>query len=912
MAMSTTDVCGSGRRIEPTHLARPRDALWVFLTASAAMGVGKGGLDAAPPVKIRSSADGTEQRVRLWIPEGAGRKDSGQPVPLLVYAHSWSTTCKGSDGMADALAWCREHGWIFVAPDFRGPNMRPEACASELAVRDVLDAVADARTRARVDGRRIYLLGGSGGGHMSLVMAHRAPTLWAGVSSWVPIADLAEWHRFCRAQGYKYARDVEKCCGGPPGTPGTAQEYRRRSPIFWLARAKSLPIDLNAGIRDGHGGASVPIEHTLKAFNVLAEANGHKDKRFTDDEIRVLTAEARVPDHLAGERVDEPGRRYKILLRRTAGPVRVTLFDGGHRIDPPTGLRWLATQVRPTPGAPPKLRTEREAAPSESKPGTPTTSLSRSHDQSPAVSRHGMVASSQPLAVQVGVEILQAGGNAVDAAIAVNAMLGVVEPMSCGIGGDLFAIVWDARTRRLYGLNASGRSPYGINRALFKEWGAKAIPPRSPLSWSVPGCVDGWDLLRRRFGTMGFDKLLGPATRYAEEGFEVTPVIARGWRSAAKFEDDDARNTYAPGGKTPRTGERFANPNLARSYRAIIEGGRDAFYLGSIARKIAAASKAKGGLLTLRDLKDHTSEWVEPVSTTYRGYTVWELPPNGQGIAVLEMLNVLEGFDLAGLGHNSAEYVHLFVEAKKLAFENRAKFYADPAFGDLPVAGLISKAFGTAQRARIDRDRAALTVAPGDPTLHHGDTVYLTVVDKDRNAVSLIQSIFHGWGSGIAPGDLGFMMQNRGCLFALDEKHLNRLEPHKRPFHTIIPAMVTRDGRPWLSFGVMGGDMQPQGHVQVLCNLVDFGMNVQQAGAAPRCRHNGSSTPTGFAMSRGGSVHLERGIAPEIAAGLEAKGHHVAGPRTSYGGYQAIRIDHKMGKLYGGSDPRKDGLAMGY
>jgi gamma-glutamyltranspeptidase / glutathione hydrolase len=543
---------------------------------------------------------------------------------------------------------------------------------------------------------------------------------------------------------------------------------------------------------------------------------------------------------------------------------------------------------------------------------TMSDQISRSRGDSPAVGAHGVVASSQPLAVEVGIEILKAGGNAVDAAIAVDAMLGLVEPMSCGVGGDLFAIVWDAKTQKLYGLNASGRSPYATSRELFRQRGLKSIPSQGPLSWSVPGCVDGWEMLRKRLGTMTFEQILGQAVRYAEDGFVVSPIIGHEWQEARGFKDDDARNTYAPGGHPPKPGERFTNPNLARVYRAIIAGGRDAFYRGEIARKIVAASHAKGGLFELRDFEDHTSEWVDPVSTTYRGCTVWELPPNGQGIAALEMLNTLEGFDLRTPGHNSVEHLHLFIEAKKLAFEDRAKFYADMAFANVPVKGLISKAYGDRQRARIDRDRAALVVEPGDPRAFQGDTVYLTVVDKDRNAVSLIQSNFYGFGSEIVPGDLGFILQNRGCLFALDESHLNRLEPHKRPFHTIIPAMATRDGRPWLSFGVMGGDMQPQGHVQVLCNLIDFGMNVQQAGAAPRCRHDGSSSPTGGRMTDGGKVYLERGIPAAVADGLKAKGHHVAGSGSSYGGYQAILIDYEKGLLYGGSDPRKDGLAMGY
>ncbi len=536
----------------------------------------------------------------------------------------------------------------------------------------------------------------------------------------------------------------------------------------------------------------------------------------------------------------------------------------------------------------------------------------RSEGTRPAVAEHGMVASSEPLAVEVGVEILEAGGNAVDAAIAVNAMLGLTEPMSCGIGGDLFAIVWDAKTQKLYGLNASGRSPYRATLEGFRKKGLKFIPARSPLSWSVPGCVDGWAVLRDRFGSMSFAQILGPAVKHAEQGFKVAPIIGRSWQGAKRLSDADARTLYAPDGKAPGPGDTFRNPALARSYRAIIDGGRGAFYRGPIADEMLKGSKAKGGLFTRYDFEDHNSTWVEPVSTTYRGYEVWELPPNGQGIAALEILNVLEGYDLKSMGHNSADHLHLFVEAKKLAFADRAKFYADPAFNDLPIAELISKPYAARQRKRIDRNRAAVGVKAGDPRLVSGDTIYLTVVDKDRNAVSLIQSIFYGFGSGIVAGDVGFLMQNRGALFALDDNHLNKLEPHKRPFHTIIPAMVTKDGKPWLSFGVMGGDMQPQGHAQVLCNIIDFGMNVQAAGVAPRCRHNGSSTPTGHVETDGGKVYLEKGIPDTVTEALHMKGHKMAGSGTSYGGYQNIRIDHEAGKLYGGSEPRKDGMALGY
>ncbi len=536
--------------------------------------------------------------------------------------------------------------------------------------------------------------------------------------------------------------------------------------------------------------------------------------------------------------------------------------------------------------------------------------------RSAVVAQHGIVATSQPLAAQVGLDILKAGGNAADAAIATSAMMGLVEPMSCGIGGDLFAIYYDAKTDQLYGLNASGRSPYALTREVFRERRLNEIPTHGPLSWSVPGCVSGWDELRLRFGTMDFATILAGAMDYAENGFAVSEIIAGGWRSSQRTLSrwPDTAATYLPGGRAPEHGEIFRNPNLARSYRQIAAGGVDAFYRGPIAEAIVEFSQANDGYLALRDFADHTSNWVEPVSTNYRGYDVWELPPNGQGIAALQMLNLLEPHDVAALGYDSADYWHLFVEAKKLAFADRSRWYADPAFADLPVAELISKEYAARRQALIDPQQASTDVAPGSPLMEHGDTIYLCVVDKDRNCCSLIQSNFHGFGSHVTPGDVGFVMQNRGALFALDENHLNRLEPHKRPFHTIIPAMVTRDGKPWFCFGVMGGDMQPQGHVQVLVNMIDFGMNVQQAGDAARVRHLGSATPTGQpADSDGGTVAMESGISRQVADGLEAKGHklvRVGG--AMFGGYQGILIDWEHGTLQGATESRKDGCAVGY
>jgi gamma-glutamyltranspeptidase/glutathione hydrolase len=528
---------------------------------------------------------------------------------------------------------------------------------------------------------------------------------------------------------------------------------------------------------------------------------------------------------------------------------------------------------------------------------------------------HGMVATSHPLAVQIGLDVLKNGGNAIDAAIATDAALGLMEPMSCGIGGDLYALVWDAKTQKLYGLNASGRSPYQATREFFASKKRKEIPEKGPLSWSVPGCVDGWDVLSKRFGTRTLAQLLEPTIRYAEEGFPVSPVIAGYWQGGEEGlrKHPDAARTYLIDDRAPRAGEVFKNPNLARTYRLIGEKGRDAFYKGDIARTIVAFSEKNGGLFSLKDFADHTSTWVDPVSTTYRGYEVWEIPPPGQGIAVLQMLNLLEGYDLKKMGPQSSDWWHLFLEAKKLTYADRARFYADPAFVKVPVAELISKPYDAERRKLIDRSKAMTQAAAGDPKLGRGDTVYLCAVDKDRNCVSLIQSNYMGFGSGLVPGDLGFALQNRGTLFALDPEHANRLEPHKRPFHTIIPSLVTKDGKPWFVFGVMGGDMQPQGQVQVLVNLIDFGMNVQEAGESPRLEHVGSATPTGRAGSRtGGTVNAERGIPAEVIEALTRRGHRVKEVKTNGGGYQGILIDPKTNMLYGGSEARKDGCAAGY
>lgn len=535
--------------------------------------------------------------------------------------------------------------------------------------------------------------------------------------------------------------------------------------------------------------------------------------------------------------------------------------------------------------------------------------------RSMVLARNGIVATSHPAAAQAGLDVLRNGGNAIDAAIATNAMLGVVEPMSCGIGGDLFAIVWDAKAKRLYGLNASGRSPLLLNRQVFREKGLTSIPGQGLLPWSVPGCVDGWHELLTKFGSRPLADLLRPAIAAAEDGFPVAELIAAGWKEGqndlAKW--PDSARVYLPGGQAPVVGQIMRLPELAASYRLIAEKGRDAFYRGPIAAEIDRFSQAHGGYLRAIDLASHTSEWVDPVSTTYRGHTVWELPPNGQGIAALQMLNLLEPYDLKSLGRKSPEFVHLFVEAKKLAFADRAKFYADPAFSKLPTAELISKPYADRRRPLINREKAAADVPAGDPKLEHGDTIYLTVVDKDRNCVSFIQSLYYAFGSQVVPGNVGFPLQNRGQLFALSDDHLNRLEPGKRPFQTIIPAMVTKGDRPCFSFGVMGGDMQAQGHVGVLINLLDFGMNVQAAGDAARIRHGGSPTPTGApAAPGGGTVFLESGFPEATRERLKQLGHKLAIDPGGFGGYQGIWIDWENGVLQGASDPRKDGAAVGY
>lgn len=534
--------------------------------------------------------------------------------------------------------------------------------------------------------------------------------------------------------------------------------------------------------------------------------------------------------------------------------------------------------------------------------------------RSEVIARNGMAATSQPLATETAIDILQRGGTAVDAAIAANALLGLVEPTGNGIGGDLFAIVWEADAHRLHGLNASGRSPRALTVNEFTTRDLVFVPELGPLSVSVPGAVDGWYALHERFGRLPMTELLTPAARYAREGFPVTEVIAAQWAAGAdaRAEYPGFADVFLPSGRAPRKGELFKNPALARTLDLIASGGRDAFYRGEIARAIDDYMREHNGFLRYEDLAAHTSDWVDPVATDYRGYTVWELPPNGQGIAVLQMLNILEAYDIATMGFDNPKYLHLLVEAKKLAFEDRARLYADPAFGAIPIGELISKEYAAERRALIDLERAAKTFAPGIPHADTGDTIYVTTADRDGNMVSLIQSNFSGHGSGMTPPTLGFCFQNRGALFTLNADHVNAYEPGKRPFHTIIPGFVTKDGRPFLSFGVMGGSMQPQGHVQVLVNMIDFGMNTQEAGDAHRVRHMGSSQPTGQSMTDGGTVYLEPGFSAGTIEGLRARGHTIDIRTGLYGGYQAIRWDEENGVYFGASESRKDGHAAGF
>jgi gamma-glutamyltranspeptidase/glutathione hydrolase len=534
--------------------------------------------------------------------------------------------------------------------------------------------------------------------------------------------------------------------------------------------------------------------------------------------------------------------------------------------------------------------------------------------RSVVMARNGAIATSQPLATAAGLRVLQSGGNAIDAAVTAAAVLSVVEPTMNGVGGDLFAIVYDARTKKVHGLNASGRAPAAATLEEFKKRGLQRIPVRGELSVSVPGVVDGWHELLSKHGTRTLAQALEPAIKYAREGYAVSEIIAGQWKSVEALlgRDAHAAAAFLPGGKAPAPGDVFKNPALAASLERIAKEGRDAFYKGAIAKAIAGDMQRRKGLLTAKDLADHRSDWVEPLSTTYRGYQMLELPPNTQGIAALEMLNILEGFDLKSLGHNSAAYLHLMVEAKRIAFADRGAWLADrSSTPPQALERMLSKEYAAERRKEIDPQKAAREYKPlaipgrttpgeGDDPVGRGDTIYLTAADSEGNVISLIQSIYETFGSGIVAGDTGIVLHDRGALFSLDATHPNALAPGKRPFHTLIPAMVMKDGAPWVSFGVMGGDMQAQGHVQVLVNLVDFGMNIQDAGEAPRFRHSGSG------------VALESAFTQEARAGLTTRGHKPITSPGVFGGFQGILIDPKTRVIMAGSDPRKDGMAAGW
>ena len=533
--------------------------------------------------------------------------------------------------------------------------------------------------------------------------------------------------------------------------------------------------------------------------------------------------------------------------------------------------------------------------------------------RSEVIGANGMVASSHPLATQIALQILKDGGTAIDAAIAANAALGLMEPTGSGIGGDLFAIVWDAETQKLYALNASGYSPQNLSLSYFKENNYKKIPAYGPLPVTVPGCVDGWFQLHKKFGNLPMNKILAPAIQYAEEGFPVTELIAYYLKRSVPFfagKYPNVSETYTTDGKNPPSkGDIFKNPMLAKTYKMLAKEGRDGFYKGETAKIISKFIKEQGGFLSYEDLAEFESEWVEPVSTNYRGYDVWEIPPNGQGIAALQMLNILEQYDFSKIEYGSAEHIHYFTEAKKLAFEDRAKYYTDMKFSNVPVDKLISKAYAKERRKLINDTRAGI-YEHGNIT--NGETIYLTVADKDGNMISLIQSNYRGLGSGMVPPGLGFMLQDRGELFSLNEEDANKFEPGKRPFHTIIPAFITKDGKPYVSFGVMGGDFQPMGHTQIVMNLIDFGMNLQEAGDAPRISHSGSSSPTGTTGENSGEISLESGFSYETIRKLMSMGHKIIFTKGIYGGYQAIMYDSKRKIYFGASESRKDGQAAGY
>lgn len=532
--------------------------------------------------------------------------------------------------------------------------------------------------------------------------------------------------------------------------------------------------------------------------------------------------------------------------------------------------------------------------------------------RSPVLATNAMAATSQPLATQVALDIMKSGGNAIDAAIAANALLGLVEPTGNGIGGDLFAIIWDSKTKRLYGLNGSGRSPKSLSLDWFRSNGYESIPAHGPLPVTVPGAVDGWFMLHDRFGKKPMKELLKPTIDYARNGFPVSQLISYYWERSipilGKF--PGFLEQFTDDGTAPREGEIWRNLGLATTLESIANEGRDVFYRGHIAKSIARYMQENGGFLSYDDLESHSGNWVDPVSTNYRGFDVWELPPNGQGIAALQILNIMELFDVSAMRRESAEYVHLFTEAKKIVFEDRAKYYADPEYNKIPVKKLISKSYAEERSRLIDLAQSSLEYPAGN-LLEDGDTIYLTTADSEGNMVSLIQSNYRGMGSGMTPPDLGFILQDRGEMFSLEEGHFNQFEGGKRPFHTIIPAFVTKDGEPRMSFGLMGGAMQPQGHAQIIINMIDFGMDVQAAGDAPRIHHTGSSEPTGSSMKNGGILNLETGYPYGTIRKLMGMGHRVQFANGPYGGYQAIYLSEN-GVYWGASESRKDGHAAGY
>ena len=529
----------------------------------------------------------------------------------------------------------------------------------------------------------------------------------------------------------------------------------------------------------------------------------------------------------------------------------------------------------------------------------------RTQARSMVVTKHGIVAAENPLAAQVGATILAEGGNAVDAAIATNAMMGLVAPMSNGIGGDLFAIVYDTKTNKIYGLNASGWAPAGLSVEFLRNKGINSMPYQGIHSVTVPGAVEGWAKLRERFGTLPLAKLLAPAIQYAEEGVPIAEQVSALWAGEEKLmkAEPAMAETYLIDGHTPRLGEVFRNPDLAKSLKAIAKGGRDAFYKGEITKLIVDCMQQHGGTMNAEDLAAFSAEWVDPISTTYRGWTVSEIPPNGQGIAALMMLNIMENFPIETYKHNSAASLHTMIEAKKLAYADMLRYVADQRFAKTPVQGMLDKQYAAQRSKLIDAAKANCAAESGKPPAPGDDTIYLSVVDKDGNMVSLIQSNYENFGSGIVPKGAGFVLQNRGALFTLDPQHPNVLAGHKRPLHTIIPAFMTK-GDIKIAFGIMGGWNQAQAHAQFVANIVDFGMNIQSAIEAARFR---KSTFDGC------DVQIEARVPTSVRAQLESMGHkiEVCGDFSPVmGGGQAVLRNFSTGVNFGGSDPRKDGAAI--